>query len=305
MTRCPKCGSADVKFQLRSAGTVSRSKYYRTGVKRSWFLPASERSYKSNRKQISVGLCQNCGYCWDPGQESPSSSNILIFLSGLFSLIFGSIILFAIAVSETVNYPILQFAEAGMLTVAGGIALVDNRLPDPTEKRWILPGLSGILYLGAILMSVIYAFAVQKSNILDKGDGLLAIFSLISFCRMVHQYLKEKGESPKSASQNTAKARHSAADTEVVVPDDCRIQHRAPSNPEYDELLIDAAHIVLSKQRVGTGMLQRELNIGYLRADRIMQQLNQIGVIEHPEDPQKTYIRVTLKEFEEQIVENV
>lgn len=66
---CPRCKSTDTDVQLRSSGTVSKSKYYRTGVKNSWILPAGQKTYRSSRKQKSVGLCKNCGYCWDIDKE--------------------------------------------------------------------------------------------------------------------------------------------------------------------------------------------------------------------------------------------
>lgn len=63
--RCPKCGSEEIKFNLRSAGTESRSNYYRTGIKKSWFIPAGMKSRKSNRKHKVICVCQNCGHCWE------------------------------------------------------------------------------------------------------------------------------------------------------------------------------------------------------------------------------------------------
>lgn len=69
MATCPKCGSTNVKFEIRSAGTKSSTNYYRTGVKSSWFIPAGRKSYNSNRKQKSVGICQNCGHIWEPVED--------------------------------------------------------------------------------------------------------------------------------------------------------------------------------------------------------------------------------------------
>ena len=67
--QCPYCGSQNITFQLRDAGTRSKTNYYRTGVRNSWVLPAGQKRYRSKRQQKSVGLCQSCGYSWDAYSE--------------------------------------------------------------------------------------------------------------------------------------------------------------------------------------------------------------------------------------------
>jgi S-DNA-T family DNA segregation ATPase FtsK/SpoIIIE len=46
-----------------------------------------------------------------------------------------------------------------------------------------------------------------------------------------------------------------------------------------DELLRDAAKLVVSHQQGSTSLLQRRLKVGYSRAGRLMDQLEQIGVV--------------------------
>lgn len=67
--RCPKCGSSNFRYELRSAGTRSTTTYRRTGVKHSWFIPAGVRNYNSQRKQKSVGICPDCGYIDDRAEK--------------------------------------------------------------------------------------------------------------------------------------------------------------------------------------------------------------------------------------------
>lgn len=62
MANCPRCGSPKFRYELRAAGTRSKSNYYRTGIDDSWVIPAGQKTYKSQRKQKSVGFCPNCGY---------------------------------------------------------------------------------------------------------------------------------------------------------------------------------------------------------------------------------------------------
>ena len=69
MAKCPKCGSSNVMFQLRHAGTTSSTHYYRHGVKSSWIIPAGRKTRKSETRQKSVGLCNNCGYSWTASSE--------------------------------------------------------------------------------------------------------------------------------------------------------------------------------------------------------------------------------------------
>ena len=69
MAICPKCGSDKFHYQLRSAGTRSKSNRYRTGVDDSWLIPASQKTYKSERKQKAVGFCPNCGYIEEKKEE--------------------------------------------------------------------------------------------------------------------------------------------------------------------------------------------------------------------------------------------
>lgn len=62
MAICPKCGSHKFRYELRSAGTTSRSNYYRTHSRKSWFFPVGQTTRSSKRHQKSVGICPDCGY---------------------------------------------------------------------------------------------------------------------------------------------------------------------------------------------------------------------------------------------------
>ena len=48
---------------------------------------------------------------------------------------------------------------------------------------------------------------------------------------------------------------------------------------EKDPLFIDAAKIIVSEQIASTSLLQRRLKLGYNRADRIMDQLEETGIV--------------------------
>ena len=65
MAICPRCGGYRFRYELRAAGTRSKTYFYRTGVKKSWLFPTGRRSYNSRRLQRSVGFCPDCGYTAD------------------------------------------------------------------------------------------------------------------------------------------------------------------------------------------------------------------------------------------------
>ena len=71
---CPKCGSLNLKFQMRSAGTKSTSNYYHTYSGNSWIIPSWRKKYRSNRNYKSIALCQDCGYCFEPYQNGSEST---------------------------------------------------------------------------------------------------------------------------------------------------------------------------------------------------------------------------------------
>lgn len=69
LAKCPNCGSERFKYELRSAGTQSKSNYYRTGVKNSYLFASGKKSYHSERKQKTVGFCPDCGYIEDKQEK--------------------------------------------------------------------------------------------------------------------------------------------------------------------------------------------------------------------------------------------
>lgn len=118
MADCPRCGSSRFHYELRSAGTKSKTNYYRTGVKDSWFLPAGQKKRSSDRQQKTVGFCPDCGYMTDkpipvqtnyePVELSPQTKKVL----KICGLVFAALIALGMLVQ------IIQNA-AGLSTVTG------------------------------------------------------------------------------------------------------------------------------------------------------------------------------------------
>lgn len=63
------------------------------------------------------------------------------------------------------------------------------------------------------------------------------------------------------------------------VKDNSRNGSSSFSGSEFDELLVDAAYLVVTNRIATVTFLQRKLKIGYARAARIMDELEQIGVV--------------------------
>lgn len=94
---CPMCGSHNIEFQLRHAGTKSTTHYYRTGVKSSWVIPAGRKTRRSETRQKTMALCKNCGYNWEAYSE-PSGWFYLL------CILFFPITLIVLLVKAIINF---------------------------------------------------------------------------------------------------------------------------------------------------------------------------------------------------------
>ena len=71
---------------------------------------------------------------------------------------------------------------------------------------------------------------------------------------------------------------------EIVAPQDPETE--TPGSENRDPLFDRAMDLVLTKKVSSTSKLQRIMSIGYNRAARIMDQLEEAGVVSAPEGPQ-------------------
>ncbi|MBR6793299.1 MAG: DNA translocase FtsK [Clostridia bacterium] len=67
----------------------------------------------------------------------------------------------------------------------------------------------------------------------------------------------------------------------------------------YDELIVQAGECVIEMGMASTSMLQRRLKLGYSRAGRIIDQLNELGIIGPFEGAKPRQVLVTMDEFRE------
>ena len=68
---------------------------------------------------------------------------------------------------------------------------------------------------------------------------------------------------------------------------------------ERDDFFADAARLVIDKDKGSIGMLQRNFKIGFNRAARIVDQLEEFGVVGPEEGTKPRKILVTIQEFEQ------
>ena len=68
---------------------------------------------------------------------------------------------------------------------------------------------------------------------------------------------------------------------------------------------MEAGKFVIEKEKGSIGMLQRMFKIGFNRAARIMDQLEEAGVVGPEEGTKARKILMTLSEFEEYVDEHV
>lgn len=97
---CPRCGSDHTDVKLRSAGTSSKTDYFRTGSK-GWFIPSGQRTTSSQRHYTSIALCKDCGHVWWPMQEGQKKRGmpkalemILVYFACAFVLLIVAALIF-------------------------------------------------------------------------------------------------------------------------------------------------------------------------------------------------------------------
>ena len=67
---------------------------------------------------------------------------------------------------------------------------------------------------------------------------------------------------------------------------------------------MEAAKIIIDKEKASIGMLQRYLKVGFNRAARIMDQLEEAGIVGPEEGTKPRKVLMTPSEFETYLEEN-
>jgi S-DNA-T family DNA segregation ATPase FtsK/SpoIIIE len=70
-------------------------------------------------------------------------------------------------------------------------------------------------------------------------------------------------------------------------------------NKDYDDLLPQAADVIFDTKQASVSMLQRRLKLGYARAARLVDQLEEIGVVGPFEGSKPRQILITREQWQE------
>lgn len=235
MPTCPKCGSRFAKYELRSAGTKSRTKYYRNGLSHSLFFSVGHRDYSSNRMHKAVGICPQCGYVWDK-----TGSNKNWFLALLLVFVAGYAALFCYAGLVVCSWGVLQSL---------GIVKASNI---PNWFYWLI-----------LMLIALAAFSVYRKLKFRSTKAKSKIRSEIPLVYTPPQVYNKPAQTVQTIPTYSSK--------DFDFPDTTGLSD--------EELIPYAAEVFIRTNTVTVSMLQRRLKLGYAKAARIIDLMEEKGFV--------------------------
>ncbi len=134
-------------------------------------------------------------------------------------------------------------------------------------------------------------------RLIGKGDMLLLTAS-----SNVARRLQSPWVSEEEVRRVVTQWRSQGGTTETVValdlPNESGSVTGASGNDDDDTVLVEARRLVLSTQSGSTSMLQRKLRVGFARAGRLMDQLEEEGIVAPGEGSKARKVLYTLEDYE-------
>jgi S-DNA-T family DNA segregation ATPase FtsK/SpoIIIE len=134
-------------------------------------------------------------------------------------------------------------------------------------------------------------------RLIGKGDMLLVTASSNIARRLQSPWVSE--EEVRRVVENW-RAQGGRPETVVALDVPARNAGSSAGGDDDDEILRQARELVIRTQSGSTSMLQRKLRIGFARAGRIMDQLEEEGVVAPGDGSKARKVRVTPEEYDQQ-----
>ena len=142
-------------------------------------------------------------------------------------------------------------------------------------------------------------------KLLGKGDMLYFPQGMVKPIRVQGAFVPDEDVSRVVAflkKENDASDEDSAEINEFIEnnsSDAVQISDGEEVDDDRDQYFADAGRLIIEKQKGSIGMLQRNFKIGFNRAARIMDQLEEAGVVGSEIGTKPRTVRMTIQDFEE------
>jgi S-DNA-T family DNA segregation ATPase FtsK/SpoIIIE len=132
-------------------------------------------------------------------------------------------------------------------------------------------------------------------KLLGNGDMLFLPPKTATLVRLHCAYVSE--EETLRVVNYLSKTGRPKFNTQVVKPK--AAEDEAMADREMDEMFYEAASVVITTGQASASFLQRKMSIGYARAGRLIDQLQQSGVVSAPDSKNKREILMSQDELDE------
>jgi len=136
---------------------------------------------------------------------------------------------------------------------------------------------------------------IGAEKLLGKGD-MLFLPPDSAFVRRIHCSFVSEEEALRVINY-LSKQTKPKFNTQVIKPP--QKKEKFSENQSLDDLFFDAAELIISTGQASTSYLQRKMSIGYARASRLMDQLENKKVVSPPDSKNRREILMNLEELED------